>query len=67
MLVVPTDLLSADSVAALWAKVEEAFGHADVLVNNAGSLQGGALADVAVDKWWIDFVGSPCPEGNSTD
>ncbi|KAH9218601.1 putative oxidoreductase ucpA [Leptodontidium sp. 2 PMI_412] len=55
VLAVPTDLLNADSVNGLWMKVKERFGHADVLVNNAGSLQGGTVADTEVDKWWNDF------------
>ncbi|KAH7370582.1 putative oxidoreductase ucpA, partial [Rhexocercosporidium sp. MPI-PUGE-AT-0058] len=56
VLAVPTDLLSAESVTSLWAKVKERFGHADVLINNAGSLNGGTVADTEVDKWWNDFV-----------
>ncbi|KAG4444286.1 hypothetical protein IFR05_000261 [Cadophora sp. M221] len=55
VLVVLTDLLSAESVKGLWGKVEERFGHADVLVNNAGSLRGGSVADTEVDGWWGDF------------
>ncbi|KAH7413157.1 putative oxidoreductase ucpA [Cadophora sp. MPI-SDFR-AT-0126] len=55
VLAVPTDLLSAESIASLWEKVKEKFGHADVLINNAGSLNGGTIADAEVDKWWSDF------------
>lgn len=56
VLAVPTDLQSAASIASLWDKVKEKFGHADVLVNNAGSLNAGTVADTEVDKWWSDFV-----------
>jgi len=55
VLAVPTDLQSAASIASLWDKVKEKFGHADVLVNNAGSLNAGTVADTEVDKWWSDF------------
>ncbi|KAK0122129.1 hypothetical protein ONS95_010389 [Cadophora gregata] len=55
VLAVPTDLLNADSIASLWGKVKEKFGHADVLVNNAGTLNSGPIADSEVDKWWSDF------------
>lgn len=56
VLIVPTDLLSAESIAALWAKVKETFGHVDVLINNAGSLQAGLISDLPVERWWVDFV-----------
>lgn len=56
VLAVPTDLLDTKSVAALWEKVKETFGHADVLINNAGSLVNGTIADTPVDAWWSDFV-----------
>ena len=58
VLAVPTNLLDSKSVAALWEKVKETFGHADVLINNAGSLNAGAINDVPEDGWWSDFVGS---------
>ncbi len=36
-LAVPTDVADPDSVAALFAKLEQAFGRLDVLLNNAGT------------------------------
>ena len=57
----PTDLTNAESVAALWEKVKAKFGHADVLVNNAGTFTDPAPVKVAdAAKWWYDFV-SPLP------
>ncbi|PVH71991.1 NAD(P)-binding protein [Cadophora sp. DSE1049] len=56
VLTVPTDLLSPESVSALWEKVKAKFRHADVLVNNAGTLAGGgALSDANPGAWWSDF------------
>ncbi len=37
MIAVPTDVSSADSVRALFARTAEAFGRVDVLFNNAGT------------------------------
>src|SRR3954468_564796 len=37
MLAVPTDVTQPDSVKALFAKTQEAFGRLDVLFNNAGA------------------------------
>ncbi|KAK0130296.1 hypothetical protein ONS96_000817 [Cadophora gregata f. sp. sojae] len=57
VLTVPTDLLSVESISALWEKVKAKFGHADVLVNNAGTLSGGGpLSDADPAAWWSDFV-----------
>ncbi|KAK0123957.1 hypothetical protein ONS95_008945 [Cadophora gregata] len=56
VLTVPTDLLSVESISALWEKVKAKFGHADVLVNNAGTLSGGGpLSDADPAAWWSDF------------
>jgi NAD(P)-dependent dehydrogenase (short-subunit alcohol dehydrogenase family) len=43
-------------VASLWKSVKETFGKADVLVNNAGILTPGNIADTPVETWWGDFV-----------
>ena len=59
MLAVPTDLLNPKSVAALWGKVKETFGHADVLINNARTNASGTIADLPVESWWNDFVCLP--------
>lgn len=38
-------------------KVKDIFGHADVLVNNAGTLNEGFISKISPDNWWSDFVG----------
>jgi NAD(P)-dependent dehydrogenase (short-subunit alcohol dehydrogenase family) len=50
-LVVPADVASAESVAALFAQVREAFGRVDVLFNNAGINSPGNVGDLSVDEW----------------
>ena len=59
VVIIPTDIKSAESVSSFWEKVKEKFGHADVLVNNAASVGGGNVADQPVDTWWNDFVCDP--------
>ncbi|KAI9810259.1 MAG: hypothetical protein M1827_006393 [Pycnora praestabilis] len=56
VLEVPTDITNSESVSALWERVKTTFGHADVLINNAGSWVGeGLVGDVPPGKWWADF------------
>lgn len=52
-LAVPTDVTKPDSVKALFAKTKEAFGHLDVLFNNAGvNAPGGImLEDLSIEQW----------------
>ena len=53
---VPTDITSESSVQDLFNTVEKKYGHADVLVNNAGMFQSmGNISDVDSAKWWFDF------------
>jgi NADP-dependent 3-hydroxy acid dehydrogenase YdfG len=57
LLTVPTDIISSESVSALWEKVKANFGHADILINNAGTFNsGGPISEAAADAWWSDFV-----------
>lgn len=56
VLSVPTDVSDIQSVSQLWDKVKETFGHADVLVNNAGTLNAGTIATADPKAWWTDFV-----------
>jgi len=50
VLAIPTDVLNGDSVAALWEKVKAKFGHADILINNAGTMNGsGPISEAPAD------------------
>ena len=48
---VACDIASEPEVAEATRQVEAALGPAEVLVNNAGFLRAGALADVSLDDW----------------
>ena len=51
-LVVPTDVTSAESVGALFAKTVDAFGRVDVLFNNAGiNVPAVPLDELTVEQW----------------
>lgn len=55
-LVVSVDLTNAQDISELFQKVHAAYGHADVLVNNAGVLNAaGKLSEVDPELWWKDF------------
>jgi NADP-dependent 3-hydroxy acid dehydrogenase YdfG len=54
---VPTDIADPVSVATLFEKVKEKYGHADVLVNNAGIFKAIApVKDVDQALWWEEMV-----------
>jgi NAD(P)-dependent dehydrogenase (short-subunit alcohol dehydrogenase family) len=56
-LLVPTDITDAASVAALFAVVKEKYGHADVLINNAGVFKAiSPVKDVDQQMWWAEMV-----------
>lgn len=45
-----------DDIQTLYQMVKDKFGHADVLLNNAGGWDGGAmLVDADPTKWWSDM------------
>ncbi|GLZ14327.1 3-oxoacyl-ACP reductase [Actinomadura sp. NBRC 104425] len=51
-LVVPTDVTSPDSVAALFEAVERHYGRIDLLVNNAGTFgPSGAADEISPEDW----------------
>jgi len=51
-LAVPTDVADPESVRALFAKTQDAFGRLDVLFNNAGiGAPGVNLEDLTVEQW----------------
>jgi NAD(P)-dependent dehydrogenase (short-subunit alcohol dehydrogenase family) len=54
---IPTDISDSSSVAALFEKVKAKYGHADVLVNNAGVFEAIApVRDVDSIAWWEELV-----------
>ncbi|ORY19313.1 hypothetical protein BCR34DRAFT_472212 [Clohesyomyces aquaticus] len=56
-LCVPTDIADPESVAALFEKVKTKYGHADVLVHNAGILQAlGPVKNVDDAAWWTEMT-----------
>lgn len=56
-LVVPTDIGDPASVTALFEKVKQKYGHADVLVNNAAIFKVIApVKDVDQQSWWDEMV-----------
>jgi len=48
---VPTDLTQEDAVTALFAKVKDAYGRLDVLVNNAGIATHMNTEDITLEYW----------------
>lgn len=48
---VPVDLTTADGADAVAERALEAFGRIDILVNSAGSSQGGVFWEVSDDVW----------------
>lgn len=52
-LTVPTDVTSAEEVAALFAAVQDRYGRADLLFNNAGTFAGGGVPveDLDPETW----------------
>ncbi|WP_181776129.1 SDR family oxidoreductase [Amycolatopsis pittospori] len=50
-LAVPTDVSDPDSVAALFDAVRAAWGHLDLLVNNAGVSVGGTVDELSFADW----------------
>ncbi|KAF2685217.1 NAD(P)-binding protein [Lentithecium fluviatile CBS 122367] len=54
-----TDIADPASVAALFEKVKEKYGHADVLVNNAGIFKAIApVKEVDQQAWWDELTRS---------
>jgi NAD(P)-dependent dehydrogenase (short-subunit alcohol dehydrogenase family) len=52
MIAVPTDVSSADSVRALFARTAEAFGRVDVLFNNAGTgTPAVPMEELSMEQW----------------
>jgi NADP-dependent 3-hydroxy acid dehydrogenase YdfG len=57
VLAVPIDITDEKAVNQLFERVKAEFGHADVLVNNAGVIGGqGNIHEADIDGWWRNFV-----------
>ena len=53
-LIVQTDVSQVEQVENLAAATVEAFGHVDLLVNNAGVAQPGKSLEITIDDWnWV--------------
>ncbi|KAH6638810.1 hypothetical protein C7974DRAFT_329525 [Boeremia exigua] len=56
-LVVPTDISDPASVTALFEKVKQRYGHADVLVNNAAIFKADqSVKEVEEQAWWDEMT-----------
>jgi NAD(P)-dependent dehydrogenase (short-subunit alcohol dehydrogenase family) len=56
ILAVPTDISSATSVNQLMLRINEKFGHVDVLVNNTDpDLSMGPVVAINAEMWWREF------------
>ncbi len=54
-LVIPADITDREQVREMISRTLDAYGHIDVLYNNAGSFSGvGPLWEVDADRWWRD-------------
>lgn len=47
----PTDLTEKDDVSELVELVQDRFGQADILINNAGALINKSFAELTLDEW----------------
>jgi NAD(P)-dependent dehydrogenase (short-subunit alcohol dehydrogenase family) len=60
ILTVSADISHEEAVRVLFSKISAAFGHADVLVNNAGIFKAIApVQQVSSDAWWNEMVRLP--------
>ncbi|KAH7325597.1 hypothetical protein B0I35DRAFT_347275 [Stachybotrys elegans] len=58
VLALSTNIADERSVEAAFDKIKSTFGHADILINNAGVLldgEGSLVGDFDPDLWWRDF------------
>lgn len=50
------DLRCESEVKDLWAKARAEVGQVDVLINDAGHMNWGAMGTIEPSEWWLDFV-----------
>ncbi|MFP6570232.1 MAG: SDR family oxidoreductase [Dehalococcoidia bacterium] len=54
-LAVPTDVAKESDVIALFERAMAEFGRVDLLVNNAGVIDGGPIDELTLEKWHATF------------
>lgn len=54
-LAVPTDVAKEPEVIALFERAMAEFGRVDLLVNNAGVIDGGPIDELTLEKWHATF------------
>lgn len=54
-ILVPGDLSKEDDILAMFVKMEEAFSHIDILVNNAAYCPSGWITDYTKEEWDYTF------------
>jgi NAD(P)-dependent dehydrogenase (short-subunit alcohol dehydrogenase family) len=54
-LAVPTDVAQESEVIALFERTMAEFGRVDLLVNNAGVIDGGPIDELTLEKWHATF------------
>ncbi|KAI0395818.1 NAD(P)-binding protein [Xylariaceae sp. FL0594] len=58
VLTITADVSDGSAVMSAFAKIKDAFGHADILINNSGinaDGEGVRFADADPEKWWRQF------------
>ena len=48
---IETDITSSDSIKRLYRKVEDTFGHVDILINNAHTTKGTGQQNITDEEW----------------
>lgn len=60
VMTIGADLSDNQSLLCMWSEIEKRYGHADVLINNAGTFRAKQkIIDVDMDEWWSNFVCAP--------
>jgi NADP-dependent 3-hydroxy acid dehydrogenase YdfG len=66
ILPVPTDIADPVSVAALFDTAVKRYGHADVLINNAGIFKAiGQVKDIDQTAWWDEMASATPTEART--
>lgn len=61
VVVLTADLRSETEVEELWRKTSAEVGVVDVLINDAGRMNWGAIGSQVPSEWWLDFVRPSLP------